>query len=974
MTGSSNFLSSLTGGVRDVYSAGVQDWTVLTVNTNLVLGQGFFADYDYSTAIPLAADNWGGISLFSEVVSSNPAWEPRGSYFLLETASGVPSADASHRVDSRLSRITSGSLHSFYVGGSTTTNLTVDAQIGTNSISFGNSQTITARSSNSVVNTEEGNIAYIIRRVNQNTEIAPFCYEEGVTASGQVGSVTVTSGGSGYTSAPTVTLTGGGGSQAEATATLSNGAVDRITVNPGGSGYTSAPTVDITGGGGNGATAIASLFPNLQNIMMASKGAVSSANYRYEITPQKAVVSRNIGDQFVFQYPEITTETNADGNKTTKPADNPDEAYDFSTGGDGLVEIGATEDFLSVSADGGSDFTFINKNPGEFEWPETSKIKIGDAAFLTTEVGSISVDNPGSGYISAPTVDITGGGGSGATATATVSNGGVGSITVTDGGSGYTSAPTVDITGGGGSGVEATATLATGSMYKSRSYGHSYNMALGLNFDLGTDDGNDINLATNWAYSDFFRGDSDDRYTAIKPSSECSGWKIQPVFDMSGLTTTFPISGINEGAAKAFINIKNLVTVVDPAVWIGAIAHAVNPENHPEPANLTALGDWENIPFKPPVDKNGDPLIKVTNFYDYDETVDASNDQSLEKQFGLDRNCLNIERSVGTTVSYTRGDSHSVWENATGKNSIEAMFPRSDDGGDWGYWEDASFEKLVSYSQTGTINTTTRSLTKVGSDVIKKEMVKTDHAITFGFTYVPPVSLGINLKGVKAVFGHTPPTTVGVDVGVDRYELSLGLFSNSITLSSIINGTELEGNDNKVTLTNASHKTHIAPLRNFLAGGIKTEATAGGASCEATGTDLTSSLATCLSSIDKAKAAGGAVVANAIDASAGVVNRANAIQLNGHPPNNTVEPPKVDAAKRVAQRESAQHFKKPVNRGKENDSASVTQKGNSAKRIAEYESGAIYKKQVKHGKENDSASVTQKGNVAKLRARFEKEN
>ncbi len=421
MTGSSNFLSSLTGGARDVYSTAVQDWTVLTdnTNTNLVLGQGFFADYDYSTTTKLDATNWGGISLFSEVVSPDTAWEPRGSYFLLETASGVPSANAGHGVDSRLSRITSGSLHSFYVGGSTTTNLTVDAQIGTNSISFGNSQTITT-SSSSDVNTKEENIAYIIRRVNQNTEIAPFCYEEGVTASGQVGSVTVTSGGSGYTSAPAVNITGGGGNGATATATLSNGAVGSITVTNGGSGYTSAPTVDIHGGvGGNGATAIASLFPNLQNIMMASKGAVSSANYRYEITPQKAVVSRNIGDQFVFQYPEITTETNEDGSTTTKPADNPDEAYDFSTGGDGLVEIGATEDFLSVSADGGSDFTFINQDSGEFEWPETSKIKIGDAAFLTTEVGSISVDDPGgSGYTSAPTVNITGGGGSGVETTA----------------------------------------------------------------------------------------------------------------------------------------------------------------------------------------------------------------------------------------------------------------------------------------------------------------------------------------------------------------------------------------------------------------------------------------------------------------------------------------------------------------------------------------------------------------------------
>ncbi|NBS87231.1 MAG: hypothetical protein EBS60_04010, partial [Verrucomicrobia bacterium] len=68
-----------------------------------------------------------------------------------------------------------------------------------------------------------------------------------------VASVTVNSGGSGYTSAPAVSFSGGGGSGATATATVSAGNVTAITMTSGGSGYTSTPTVAFSGGGGSSA-------------------------------------------------------------------------------------------------------------------------------------------------------------------------------------------------------------------------------------------------------------------------------------------------------------------------------------------------------------------------------------------------------------------------------------------------------------------------------------------------------------------------------------------------------------------------------------------------------------------------------------------------------------------------------------------------------------------------------------------------
>lgn len=72
--------------------------------------------------------------------------------------------------------------------------------------------------------------------------------------------INVLTGGTGYTTAPTVTIgADGGGAGATATATISGGAVTAISVtNPGG-GYYRQPTITISGGGGTGATAKAFL-------------------------------------------------------------------------------------------------------------------------------------------------------------------------------------------------------------------------------------------------------------------------------------------------------------------------------------------------------------------------------------------------------------------------------------------------------------------------------------------------------------------------------------------------------------------------------------------------------------------------------------------------------------------------------------------------------------------------------------------
>lgn len=69
--------------------------------------------------------------------------------------------------------------------------------------------------------------------------------------------ITLDNQGTGYTSAPIVTISGGGGTGAKATATISGGKVTAINITAAGTSYVSSPTVTIAGGGGSGATAMA---------------------------------------------------------------------------------------------------------------------------------------------------------------------------------------------------------------------------------------------------------------------------------------------------------------------------------------------------------------------------------------------------------------------------------------------------------------------------------------------------------------------------------------------------------------------------------------------------------------------------------------------------------------------------------------------------------------------------------------------
>lgn len=90
-----------------------------------------------------------------------------------------------------------------------------------------------------------------------------------------VDKIIVTNGGAGYTSEPTIVISGGGGTGATATAVVdldplsaTYGQVTAINIATVGSGYTSAPTVNIVGGGGTGATAVATIYSQMTEVGM----------------------------------------------------------------------------------------------------------------------------------------------------------------------------------------------------------------------------------------------------------------------------------------------------------------------------------------------------------------------------------------------------------------------------------------------------------------------------------------------------------------------------------------------------------------------------------------------------------------------------------------------------------------------------------------------------------------------------------
>jgi hypothetical protein len=112
-------------------------------------------------------------------------------------------------------------------------------------------------------------VSFVIPRINWTTGTIYDMYDDEYST--EVLGINIVNGGTGYTSLPTITITGGGGTGAIFYPIVTDGKItdiDAVGVSntSRGSGYTSVPTVTVTGGGGTGAVlqAVVTIAPSLK--------------------------------------------------------------------------------------------------------------------------------------------------------------------------------------------------------------------------------------------------------------------------------------------------------------------------------------------------------------------------------------------------------------------------------------------------------------------------------------------------------------------------------------------------------------------------------------------------------------------------------------------------------------------------------------------------------------------------------------
>ena len=120
-------------------------------------------------------------------------------------------------------------------------------------------------------------VSFVIPRVNWTTGLVYDMFDDEYST--EVLGLNIVNGGTGYTSLPTITITGGGGTGAKYYPVVYDGSIieiERLGVadTSRGSGYTSIPTVTVTGGGGTGA-----VLQAIVNIAPSGKQKLEECNF-----------------------------------------------------------------------------------------------------------------------------------------------------------------------------------------------------------------------------------------------------------------------------------------------------------------------------------------------------------------------------------------------------------------------------------------------------------------------------------------------------------------------------------------------------------------------------------------------------------------------------------------------------------------------------------------------------------------------
>lgn len=297
---------------------------------------------------------------------------------------------------------------------------------------------------------------------------------------GGVGSITVTSGGKGFTSAPAVTLAGGGGSGATAAATLQYGQVIGVEVTAPGGGYTSPPTVTFTqghytsaaatvsGGAVTGVSVTGSAdYQSAPEVWISPLPAATLADLAaLTLVPQRPVYAG--GDSLLDAISDLVRQhaparhvwLDQDSSNTIRVLD--DRAFSGPT----ALAVGAADRLppwgVSLTRSISDCYQRVLVRGGPDVAPvivETRPPTGTGAAFSVSTSGgavtSVSVIDGGAGYTPSTVLTVRGvSGGSGATCTATVTDGAITAVAVGVGGSGYAGGATITAAGGGAGGLE----------------------------------------------------------------------------------------------------------------------------------------------------------------------------------------------------------------------------------------------------------------------------------------------------------------------------------------------------------------------------------------------------------------------------------------------------------------------------------------------------------------------------------------
>jgi uncharacterized protein YuzE len=287
-----------------------------------------------------------------------------------------------------------------------------------------------------------------------------------VSGTGQLDKINITNGGTGYTSAPKITITGGGGSGATATASVTNGVITAINIVNPGSGYTSDPLVTIAGGTGAVVSATIGGGGTIVALQVVNSGAGYTTAPTVTLSAPALPDGVNATANAIIQNGHVTgfTITNAGSGYTSSPGVTIDVAPAGGTNATAVAQFSGFSVQNTTIVNPG--FSYTGNPTVSFSNPDLpTGVKAQGIATVNTGTGQVtgfSITNAGSGYINPPIVTLSSG--SGGAAQALFSGRIVSGITVLAGGADYTSAPKVRITGGGGIGAAGTATVLNGKV------------------------------------------------------------------------------------------------------------------------------------------------------------------------------------------------------------------------------------------------------------------------------------------------------------------------------------------------------------------------------------------------------------------------------------------------------------------------------------------------------------------------------